>query len=133
MAETRPFTIESFYAFIGEKRLMAAKCSKCGTLFLPPRQMCTKCFSTDLKWTELKKKGKLLTYTVIHIAPKQFESMAPYAVGIIKLEDGLKLPGIIQNVKPEEIKVGMNLEVDFNTTMHSEWPMWPRYFFKPIV
>jgi len=132
MAETRPFTIESFYTFIGEKRLMAAKCNKCGTLFLPPRPMCAKCLSMDLQWTELRKRGKLLTYTVIHISPKQFESMAPYAVGIIKLEDGPKLPGMIQNIKPEEIKVGMNLEVDFNTALPSQWPMWPKYFFKPV-
>jgi uncharacterized OB-fold protein len=132
VAETRPFTIESFYAFIGEKKLMAAKCNKCGTLILPPKPICTKCFSSDLKWTELKKRGKLLTYTVIYVPPKQFESIESYAVGIIKLEDGPKLPGMIQNIKPEEIKVGMNLEIDFDTAVPTQWPTWPRYFFKPV-
>lgn len=130
MEEAKPFTIESFYAFIGEKRLMAAKCDNCENLLLPPRPMCTKCFSTNLKWVELKKSGKLLTYTVIHIPPPQFQSMAPYAVGIIKLEEGPHLPGIIQGIKPEEIKVGMDLKIDFDTTLPSEWPMWPRYFFR---
>jgi len=130
MEEDKPFTIESFYAFIGEKRLMAAKCDDCETLLLPPRPVCTKCFSTDLKWVELKKGGKLLTYTVIHVPPTRFQSMAPYAVGIIKLEEGPKLPGIIKNVKPEEIKIGMDLKVDYDTTLPSEWPMWPRYFFR---
>lgn len=131
MAETFPFTIEQFYKFVSERKLMAAKCKKCGTMLLPPRPMCTKCFSSDLEWVELKNKGKLLTYTVIHVSSKQFESLIPYAVGIVKLEDGPKLPGMIQDVEPEKISVGMSLEVDFDTTIPSEWPTWPRYFFKP--
>lgn len=130
MGEAKPFTIESFYAFVGEKRLMVAKCDDCKTLLLPPRPVCTKCLSTNLKWVELKKRGKLLTYTVIHIPPTQFQSMAPYAVGIVKLEDGPHLPGIIKGINPEEIKIGMDLKVEFDTALHSEWPMWPRYFFR---
>ena len=130
MAETRPFTIEEFYRFAGEKRLMVARCNKCGELFLPPRPMCTKCLSTDLKWVELGKRGELLTYTVIHVAPTQFQSMVPYIVGVVKLKDGLKLPGMIRGIEPEEIKVGMELEADFDTTLPSQWPMWPRYFFR---
>lgn len=131
MAEKYPFTIEQFYKFVSERKLMAAKCKKCGTMLLPPRPMCTKCFSSDLEWVELKNKGKLLTYTVIHVSSKQFESLIPYAVGIVKLGDGPKLPGMIQDVEPEKISVGMSLEVDFDTTIPSEWPTWPRYFFKP--
>lgn len=131
MAEKYPFTIEQFYKFVSERKLMAAKCKKCGTILLPPRPMCTKCFSSDLEWVELKNKGKLLTYTVIHVSSKQFESLIPYAVGIVKLGDGPKLPGMIQDVEPEKISVGMSLEVDFDTTIPSEWPTWPRYFFKP--
>jgi len=131
MAEAFPFTIEQFYKFAGERKLMAAKCKKCGTMLLPPRPMCTKCFSSDLEWVELNGKGKLLTYTVIHVSPKQFEPLIPYAVGIVELEDGLKLPGMIQGVEPEKISVGMDLKVDFDTVIPSEWPRWPRYFFKP--
>jgi len=110
---------------------MAAKCSKCGAMLLPPRPLCTKCFSTDFEWVELSGKGKLLSYTVIHVSPPQFESMAPYIVGIVKLEEGLNLPGMIRGVEPEKIRVGMTLTVDFDRSMPSQWPMWPRYFFRP--
>ena len=131
MAETHPFTIEQFYRFASQKRLMAARCSNCGNLLLPPRPMCPKCLSTDLTWVELEKRGKLLTYTVIHVAPTQFQCMVPYTVGIVKLKDGLKLPGMIRGVEPQEIEVGMELEADFDTTLPAEWPTWPRYFFRP--
>ena len=131
MAETHPFTIESFYKFVREGKLMAAKCGNCGTLLLPPRPVCTKCFSTDFEWVKLKGRGKLLSYTVIHVSPVQFQSMAPYTVGIVELEEGPRLPGMIRGVEPEKTRVGMELRVDFDTSVPSQWPLWPRYFFRP--
>jgi uncharacterized OB-fold protein len=109
---------------------MAAKCRKCGSMYVPPRPMCANCFSKELIWTELEPKGKLVTYTVIHIAPEQFQSIAPYAYGIIELQKGLRLPGIIRNIEPEKLKVGIELDVDFDTEPPQSWPQWPRYYFK---
>jgi len=129
--EGHPFTIEQFYKFIGERKLMGVKCNKCGNIFVPPRATCPKCLSTDLSWTPLKNRGKLITYTIIHIAPEKFQHMAPYAFGIIEIEDNVRIPGIIQDIKHEDIKVGMELEVDFDTNVSTTWPQWPRYFFKP--
>jgi len=131
MSETLPFTIESFYKMVGQRRLMAAKCKRCGSLHAPPRPICTKCYGNELEWVELGNKGKLLTYTVIHVSPKQFESLIPYAVGIVKLEDGSQLPGVIRGVDPAKIRVGMDLTVDFDTALPPQWPTWPRYHFKP--
>ena len=130
-AETAPFTIEQFYGFIAEKKLMAVKCENCGSVFVPPRPMCTNCFSKELAWTQLDTKGELITYTVIYIAPEQFQPLAPYAYGIVELKDGLRLPGMIKGIEHEKIKVGMELEVDFDTNISADWPQWPRYFFKP--
>lgn len=127
-----PFTVSSFYKFVSEKQLMAAKCNECGTVLLPPKPMCTKCLSTDLKWIELEGAGKLLSYTVIYIAPEQFQSITPYTVGIVELQNGLRLPGMIRDVDAEEIRVGMDLKIDFDTSASSQWPAWPRYFFRPL-
>ncbi len=132
MSEERPFTVSSFYEFVNEKRLMAAKCNKCGTVLLPPKQMCTTCLSTNLKWIELEGAGKLLSYTVIHVAPEQFQSMAPYIVGIVEFESGLRLPGMIRDLDPEEIRVRMDLKIDFDSSTSSKWPAWSRYFFRPL-
>jgi len=127
------FTIESFYKFVGERKLMAAKCEKCGEVMLPPRPVCTKCFNQDFKWVELKPKGRLLTYTVIHVAPKQFEALTPYPVGIVKLEGGPQLLGMIRGVEPDKLKIGMPLTLDFEkpTSSQTQWPTWSRYYFKP--
>lgn len=131
--ESTPFTIESFYKFIREGKLMGAKCGRCQKLLVPPRPMCTECFSKDLRWKELQKQGKLLTYTVIHVAPKKFQAITPYAVGIVELEDGARLPGMMKNVDFDKVRIGMNLTVDFeNEPTSEEWPQWPRYYFKPL-
>lgn len=132
MSAECPFTISSFYKFVNERRLMAAKCSECGTVLLPPKPMCTKCFSTNLKWIELEGAGKLLSYTVIHVAPEQFQSMTPYTVGIVEFKNGLRLPGMIRDVNPEEVKIGMDLKIDFDTSTSSQWPAWTRYFFRSL-
>ena len=128
--EDSPFTIESFYKFLRERKLMATKCCKCETLFLPPRPMCSKCLSTDFNWVKLEGIGKLLSYTVIHFSTEQFQSETPYTIGIVKLNEGLNLPGIIRDINPKQIRVGMNLLVDFDTSIPLQWPQWSRYFFK---
>lgn len=132
--ESAPFTIESFYKFVKEGKIMGAKCKKCGTLLVPPKPMCTKCFSKKLMWTELPKQGKLLTYTVIHVSPKQFKSLTPYAVGIVKLKEDAQLPGMIKDIEMDQIQVGMKLAVDFEKEATSKkWPQWPRYYFRPLA
>mgnify|MGYP001046030388 CR=1 FL=1 len=130
-SETLPFTIEQFFKFIKEKKLMTARCIHCGTLHLPPRPVCSNCYSKELSWTQLETKGKLVTYTVIHIAPEQFQKNAPYAYGILELENRLRIPGMIKNIEHEKLKVGIELEVDFDIEPSLNWPQWPRYFFRP--
>ena len=140
MAEARPFTIESFYKFVGEGKLMAAKCNSCGAVILPPRPACTKCLSKDLKWIPVGNECKLLTYTVIHVSPKEFESKVPYALGIVIFNAGGQLLGMIRDIEPNKLQVGTTLRVNFETTSTPvpppqtppQWPQWPRFHFKPV-
>jgi uncharacterized OB-fold protein len=132
MGEQAPFTIEQFYKNINQGKLLGGKCTKCGKMHLPPRPVCDSCYSKEFEWTEVPTNGKLLTYTIIHIAPAQFQSMAPYAMGIVQLENGLKMPGMIRGVPLEQVKVGIDLTMDFGTCVAVQpWPQWPRYYFKP--
>ena len=132
MSTQEPFTIEQFYKFLGQQKLMAGKCLKCGKIHLPPRPLCDNCLSQNFEWVSISGKGELLTYTVIHIAPEQFQGLVPYAVGIVELENGLKIPGMIQKINQEQLKIGMALTLDFGTcSSPQQWPQWPRYCFKP--
>jgi len=132
MSEQPLFTIEQFYKFIGQGKLMGGKCKSCGKVHLPPRPLCDKCLSEEFEWVEVPEEGKLLTYTIIHVAPPQFQQATPYAVGIIQLENALKLPGMIKDVEHEKIRIGMELAIKFDKSIaQPQWPQWPRYYFKP--
>lgn len=117
----REFTSASFNEFLGEKKLMASKCTKCGALYLPPRPLCIKCFGSEMEWVEMKGKGKLAAFTTIAIAPtlmieEGYGRDNPYCTGVVELEEGPKISARILGVdakKPEEIKIGTPLAVDF--------------------
>ena len=125
--------IENFYRFCGQRKLMGVKCTQCSSVLCPPRGICPKCSADKFEWVEFRGKGKLLTYTIIHFPPTQFQALAPYAVGILRLEEGPQMPGMIRNVALEDLRIGMDLQVDFETAIPKEWPRWPRYFFKPTT
>lgn len=133
MGEQTSFTIEQFYKNINQGKLLGAKCKKCGKVHLPPRPICDGCYSREFDWSTISTTGKLLTYTIIHIAPAQFQSMTPYAMGIVELENGLKILGMIKDVALEQIKIGMNLTMGFETCPTAQpWPQWPRYYFRRL-
>ena len=134
MGAQEPFLIEQFYKFLQQHKLMAGKCRKCGKIHLPPRPLCDRCLSQEFEWVSVSGKGKLLTYTVISVAPELFQALTPYAVGIVQLENGLKIPGMIQGVTQEQLKMGMELMLDFGScSTAKQWHQWPRYCFKPTV
>lgn len=119
----RPFTAASFDQYLAEGILMASRCTDCGTLNLPPHAICPRCHSENLEWTETSGKGKLAGFTVVSIAPtfmieQGYGRDKPYVSGVVELEEGVKISARITGVdatKPEEIKVGTPLTVDFIT------------------
>lgn len=112
---------------------MAGKCTQCGKTHLPPRPMCDKCLSQEFIWVEVSRMGKLLTYTTIYVAPQQFQDKTPYSVGIIQLEEELKIPGMIPNLLENDLKIGMMVKIDFESCKKTEsWPQWSRYCFKKV-
>lgn len=127
-----PFTVESFYRMLGEKKLMAAKCLSCGRILLPPRPVCPNCYGTEMKWVELKSEGTVESYTVIHVPPARFAAEAPYVVMIVKMDEGVKLPGRLVGVEPEKVRVGMRVKVEFEEPRGGRWPNWPSYRFRPV-
>lgn len=117
---------------MSQGKLLAGKCKKCRKLLLPPRPLCDECLSNEFEPVEISPVGKLLTYTVINIAPVQFKTAAPYAVGIIQLEKNTRIPGMIRDVPSDKISIGMNLKIVFEAcSTTGEWPQWPRYHFEP--
>jgi len=94
-------------------RLEAGKCEKCGNIYFPKRLVCGECGNSKFKSIHLDRQGKLISYTVIHVAPSKFSSQAPYAVGVVELKDGVRLLAQIADCDLKKIKTGMPLRVEF--------------------
>ena len=94
-------------------RLEAGKCKKCGHINFPARLICPECGTKEFETIRLGGRGKLETFTVIHTAPDGFADLAPYAVGIVQLEEGVKILAQITDCNPAEIKIGDKLITKF--------------------
>jgi uncharacterized OB-fold protein len=51
--------IHEFYENLREGKFTTTKCKKCGWVAYPPRVICPECYSDELEWIELPKKGKV--------------------------------------------------------------------------
>ncbi|RLF44471.1 MAG: transcriptional regulator, partial [Thermoplasmata archaeon] len=50
------------------------------------------------------------SYTIIYVPPQEFEGKAPYAIALIKMDEGCYLTGEIVDCKLDEIHIGMRVE-----------------------
>jgi hypothetical protein len=62
---------------------------------------------------QLKGTGQVVTYTVIHDAPVQFEMQKPYVVAIVETDEGVRLTSQIIDVDPDEVSIGMRVQAAF--------------------
>ncbi|MDX1415289.1 MAG: Zn-ribbon domain-containing OB-fold protein [Candidatus Promineifilaceae bacterium] len=117
----RPFTEKSYQQFLSEEILAASRCLDTGEIFLPPRPMCPKTFSTHMEWVELSGSGTLEAFTVVLIGPTAMISAGydrhnPYCSGIVRLKEGPAISAQILDLetsRPESIEIGTPLQATF--------------------
>jgi hypothetical protein len=94
-------------------RLEASKFKKSGNTYFPPRAIDPETGDTEQEMVVLPDTGKIVTYTVIRVAPSQWGDMSPYAIAIAELTDGTKVMAQMTDVDVEEVKIGMEVRVEF--------------------
>ena len=81
-----------------EGKIRAYHCKKCDHKQVDIQVFCSKCGSGNLDIIELGGEGKVITYTIQHIAPEQFMNDIPYAWVIVELDGGLRVTGWIPSI-----------------------------------
>jgi hypothetical protein len=66
-----------------------------------------------MKETKLSGRGEVVTYTVIHVGPEDFEEQVPYPIAIIQLVEGPRITGQIVDCEPDDVRIGMKVESTF--------------------
>jgi uncharacterized OB-fold protein len=92
--------------------LIGSRCRVCGRIFFPKQSICRICMVDDtMEETALSTKGKIDTYTVVHVAPMGFK--APYIQGFVDLPEGPRIFSLITGCEASEnaLKTGTEVEL----------------------
>jgi len=76
--------------------------------------VCPRCLSEDTEWLLASGRGTVYTHTATHQnqAPGFRESL-PYVLAYVTLEEGVQMLTNIVDCPPDEVKIGMPVEVTF--------------------
>ena len=94
-------------------RLEAGKCNSCEHISFPPRVVCPKCKSKEFETVNLSDEGTIKTFTIIRVASDIFALQTPFAVGIVELNDGVRLTTQIADVDLDQLKIGLKVKMVF--------------------
>jgi uncharacterized OB-fold protein len=82
---------------------------------------------------KLKGEGKVVTYTIIHVAPEGFEGQAPYVMAIIELDEGPRITAQIVDCDVDKVEIGMKVKSTFRKIRQdgSTGAVYYGYKFRP--
>jgi uncharacterized OB-fold protein len=100
-----------YWQSAAEGRLVVQRCTTCGVFQFYPRALCAAC-AGETEWVDASGRGTLHTYTVIRQnRSAAFAALSPYAVGIVELDEGVRMMSNIVDCDVDQLEVGMALEV----------------------
>ena len=95
-------------------KLMMQRCTSCHAFRFPPRELCSVCLSNESEWVPVSGRGEVFSFNVMHqVYHPGFAGEVPYAVVLVKLEEGPKITSNLLGVAPADIRVGMPVRVVF--------------------
>ena len=107
--ESRPF-----FEALQRHELYVQRCRECGDLRYHPRALCTNCLSSRTEWLRARGTGKIYTFTVTYQNQSAgFRESLPYVMAWVELDEGVKMLTNIIDCPPEQVKIGMPVEVVF--------------------
>lgn len=105
---------EAWWAACRGHELLIQHCSACGAHQFYPRSLCTTCGGSDLDWVRASGRGHIETFTVIrHPVSKAYAPEVPYAIALVRLDEGPRMMASLNGVAVEDVAVGMAVEVMF--------------------
>jgi uncharacterized OB-fold protein len=102
-------TLKGFFEEAREGRLSAIRCGSCGELAIPPKELCPSCHERRWELVPLHGTGSVVSFTVIRIPPRGRLAEAPYAVAVVKLDEGVSLLGRIVDIPLDALTAGLSV------------------------
>lgn len=110
---------QPFWDAVDRHEFVLQRCSDCDVYFQPPRPMCPHCLSMDsLEWVPSNGRGEVYSFVVFAADRMAYPGMKiPYVVVLVEMEEGVRLTANIVDAEPDEVYIGMPVEVTYNSPM----------------
>jgi uncharacterized OB-fold protein len=124
-----------FWAACARHELVLQHCGACGAPRFPPRPMCPRCRSLEVRWKPVSGFGAIWSFVVPHppLLPA-YADLAPYNVIVVALDEDPTLrmvgnllaspDGGIDEVDPATIEIGAAVRVVFQQVEDVALPRW---------
>jgi len=100
------------------EELRVQTCNACGNRQMPWGPCCTHCLSQDLAFVKASGRANVFSFTVVRQAiHPTFSAQVPYVVADVELEEGPIMTTNVTDTPVEEIRIGMPVEVWFDSEM----------------
>lgn len=106
---------EPFWAAARDGRLALCRCRDCRGWLQPPLERCRRC-GGETGFETASGTGEIYSYIVIrHPSVPAFAHLLPYVVALVDLAEGVRMPGRLVGIEPTEVRIGQQVQVDFET------------------
>lgn len=130
--------LSRYLAELGNGKIIARKCNKCGRTMIPPRMFCELCWRATDEWVQCKDTGTVNTFSVCKVnwdASRIPEGEPPHLPAVIHIDGASPHVGILHvlgEVDPDDIKIGMKVKAVWKPPSDREGSVTDILYFKPV-
>jgi uncharacterized OB-fold protein len=95
--------------------LLVGRCAACGAIHFPLRAFCPECQSDAVTPAPLSGGGTIYSYTIVRAAPPGYLGEAPYAIGVVELDEGLRIASTLVCDDLEDLSIEDRVEFELLT------------------
>ncbi len=125
---------EKFFQGVRDGKLLAAQCTACDVVYLPPRTYCERCFARlEDNYVTVSTQGRVHTFTVCSKKADGTASDEPILMAVVQIDDtDGGLVHRLGQVRAEDVYIGMPVEAVFKPTKERKGSILDIKYFKPI-
>jgi uncharacterized OB-fold protein len=101
-----------FGALKTQGKLIGTRCGPCQQVYVPARMFCERCFAELTEQAEVKRTGRLVSYTICNVDHDGARLQHPETLALVQLEGAttVMVHRLLNAADPGKIKIGCNVE-----------------------
>lgn len=86
--------------------LLGGRCGTCDQLSFPRERFCAHCGAEGPELVPLSTRGTIYSWTIARFAPPGYRGEVPFGVGVVELDDGIRVTSTLSAEPLESLQVG---------------------------